>query len=109
LAAITDPGFIDDSAEGYTDYEPSNYGKDCIATIRSFVNSVCLDQPHGIVIDNKSQVRKSNIKKQRFSEYVQEYFSQGYQLLRDVLTRWSSTLLMINRVLKLKEVNFIYC
>ena len=51
------------------------------------------------------QIRNSNLRKQRFSEYVQLYFKQDYQLLRDVPTRWSSTLLMISRVLKLKEVN----
>jgi hypothetical protein len=51
------------------------------------------------------QIRNSNLKKQQFSEYVQVYFENDYQLLRDVLIRWSSTLLMINRVLKLKEVN----
>jgi hypothetical protein len=51
------------------------------------------------------QIRNSNLKKQRFSEYVQLYFKKDYRLLRDVPTRWSSTLLMISRVLKLKEVN----
>lgn len=51
------------------------------------------------------QIRNSNLKKQQFSEYVQLYFEKDYQLLRDVLIRWSSTLLMISRVLKLKEVN----
>ena len=35
-------------------------------------------------------------------------FDQDYRLLRDVATRWSSTLLMISQVLKLKEVNFIH-
>jgi hypothetical protein len=51
------------------------------------------------------QIRNSNLKKQRFSEYVQLYFKQDYRLLRDVPTRWSSTVLMISRVLKLKDVN----
>ena len=51
------------------------------------------------------QIRNSNLKKQRFSEYVQLYFKQDYRLLRDVPTRWSSTLLMISRVIKLKDVN----
>ncbi|KAM6494640.1 Ribonuclease H-like domain containing protein, partial [Amanita muscaria] len=87
LAAITDLNYVDDTVEAYRDYEPKHYGKDCIATIRSLVNSI----------------RNSNIKKQRFSEYVHEHFPQDYQLLRDVATRWSSTLLMINRVLKLKD------
>lgn len=101
-----DLAFVDDMVEGYQDYEPSNYSKDCIATIHSFVNSVNdIDLPYSIVINSNLQVWNSNIKKQRFSNYVQEYFSQDYQLLRDILTRWSSTLLMINRVLKLKDVN----
>jgi hypothetical protein len=51
------------------------------------------------------QIRNSNLKKQQFSEYVQLYFAKDYQLLRDVVIRWSSTLLMISRVLKLKDVN----
>ena len=40
LAAITNLDFVDNTVEGYEDYEPSDYSKDCIATIRSFVNSV---------------------------------------------------------------------
>jgi len=40
LAAITDLAFVDDTIDGYEDYEPSNYRKDCIATMCSFVNSV---------------------------------------------------------------------
>jgi len=32
--------FVDDTAEGYEDYEPSKYSKDYFATICSFVNSV---------------------------------------------------------------------
>ena len=33
LAAITDLEYIDDTVEGYQDYEPSIYQTDCIATI----------------------------------------------------------------------------
>jgi hypothetical protein len=40
LAAITDLAFVDDTVENYEDYEPSNYSKDCITIICSFVNSV---------------------------------------------------------------------
>jgi hypothetical protein len=65
LAAITDLTFVDETTEGYEDYEPSNYTKDCIATIRSFVNSVSdIDWPYSIVINSNLQVRNSNIKKQ---------------------------------------------
>ena len=35
-----DLAFVGDTIDGYEDYEPSNHTKDCIATIRSFVNSV---------------------------------------------------------------------
>ena len=42
LAAITDLFYIDDTVEHYQDYEPSVHRKDCIATIRSLVNAVCI-------------------------------------------------------------------
>ena len=35
-------------------------------------------------------------------------FDHEYQLLCDVVTRWSSTLLMINQILKLKNVSLIF-
>ena len=35
------------------------------------------------------QIRNSNLKKQQFSEYVELYFEKDYQLLHDVLIRWS--------------------
>jgi len=41
LAAITDLTYVDETIEGYSDYDPSsNYMKDCIATARSLVNAV---------------------------------------------------------------------
>jgi hypothetical protein len=41
LAAITDLTYVDETTEGYSDYDPSsNYAKDCIATARSLVNAV---------------------------------------------------------------------
>jgi len=40
LAAITNLKYIDDTADGYEDYEPGTFGKDCIATVRSLVNVV---------------------------------------------------------------------
>jgi hypothetical protein len=41
LAAITDLSYIDDTIEGYSDYDPSySYARDCIATARSLVNAV---------------------------------------------------------------------
>ena len=55
------------------------------------------------------QIPNSNLKKQQFSEYIQLYFKQDYRLLRDVPTRWSSTLLMISWVIKLKDVTHMLC
>lgn len=40
LAAITSLEYIDDTVEGYQDYEPSVFTKDCIATVWSLVNAV---------------------------------------------------------------------
>ncbi len=52
----------------------------------------------------KKQRFSEHVKKQRFSEHVKKYHEKDYRLIRDVATRWSSTLLMIERVLKLKDV-----
>jgi hypothetical protein len=41
LAAITNLEYVDDTVQDYQDYEPGIYSaKDCIATVRSLVNSV---------------------------------------------------------------------
>jgi hypothetical protein len=41
LAAIMDMTYINNTIEGYLDYDPSfTYAKDCIATARSLVNAV---------------------------------------------------------------------
>jgi len=104
ISAITDPKYVDDTVEGYEDYEPGVFSRDCIAIVRSIVNAVS-DIIFYFIVTKNIQIRNSNLKKQRFSEYVQLYFQQDYQLLRDVLTRWSSTLLMISRGLLLNEVN----
>ena len=104
LSAITNIKYVDDTVEGYEDYEPGVFSRDSIAIVRSIVNAVSFIIFYFIVTKN-IQVRNSNLKKQRFLEYVQLYFGEDYQLLRDVVTRWSSTLLMIIRVLKLQEVN----
>jgi hypothetical protein len=44
------------------------------------------------------------MKKSQFAEIAKQTCESELQLLRDVVTRWSSTLLMIERVLLLKEV-----
>jgi hypothetical protein len=40
IVAITSLKYIDDTVEGYEDYEPGVYSRDCIAIVRSLVNSV---------------------------------------------------------------------
>jgi hypothetical protein len=40
LNAITNLKYVDDTVEDYEEYEPSVFGRDCIATVRSLVNAV---------------------------------------------------------------------
>ena len=47
------------------------------------------------------KIRASSIRRQYFSEALAALKMKDYQLLRDVDTRWSSTLLMIDRALLL--------
>jgi len=44
------------------------------------------------------------MKKDRFADSVKDLYDKELQLIRDVVTRWSSTLLIIQHVLDLKEV-----
>ena len=56
LAAITDLTYIDNTIEGYLNYDPSfTYAKNCIATVCSLVNAVNYISIHSyihILIDN---------------------------------------------------------
>jgi len=40
IAAITNIKYIDDTVEGYEDYVPGVYSRDCIAIVWSLVNAV---------------------------------------------------------------------
>ena len=53
----------------------------------------------------ESQIRASSIRRQQFSQIVKTFTGKDLQLLRDVDTRWSSALLMIERALILEEVS----
>ena len=53
----------------------------------------------------ESQIRASSIRRQQFSQIVKTFMGKDLQLLRDVDTRWSSALLMIERALILEEVS----
>lgn len=51
------------------------------------------------------QIRISSLRRQGFSEAQASLNKKHLQLLRDVVTRWSSTYLMIERTLELREVD----
>jgi hypothetical protein len=105
LTHFTDLKYVDETVEGYQDFEPG-FRKDAIAAVRSLVNAV--SSKVSLILKQlikEHQIRHSSMKKQRFSEYVRQIFEEDYQLLHDVVTRWSSTLLMISRFLKLREVD----
>ena len=53
------------------------------------------------------QIGASSLHRQYFSEVLRTLRQKGLQLLRDVDTRWSSTLLMVERALLLREVSNI--
>jgi hypothetical protein len=45
LGTLTEISFIDETQEGYEDYDPvSPVGRDCIATIRSLISTVCVQK-----------------------------------------------------------------
>ena len=51
------------------------------------------------------KIQASSIHRQYFSEALAALKMKDYQLLRDIDTRWSSTLLMIDRALLLRRVS----
>jgi len=53
----------------------------------------------------KSQIQASSIRHQQFSQIVKTFIGKDLQLLRDIDTRWSSALLMIECALILEEVS----
>jgi len=56
-----------------------------------------------------TQIHSSSLRRQYFSEIVQALEKRDLQLLRDVDTRWSSTLLMLERFELLRAVRFNFC
>ncbi|KAJ7691514.1 ribonuclease H-like domain-containing protein [Mycena olivaceomarginata] len=92
LKAITDMNFADSDA---TPFEPSGnvattfmdaIDRDPIATLRAIVR----------------QIRSSSLRRHFFSDVLKSLQLKDLELLRDVITRWSSTLLMIDRGLLLR-------
>ncbi|KAJ6626455.1 hypothetical protein B0H10DRAFT_2302211, partial [Mycena sp. CBHHK59/15] len=85
LGAITDMDF---AASGATDFVPGP-----AAQLQTFLNTIAHDP-----------ICTSSLCHQYFSEVLKALQMKDLQLLRDVDTRWSSTLIMIDRAILLHEV-----
>ena len=77
-----------------------------IANVRALVNAVCLFIVWKLrdVVYSFFQIRSSSLWCQYFNEIVKTMHQKELQLLHDVDTCWSSTLLMIECALELKVV-----
>ncbi|KAJ6586163.1 ribonuclease H-like domain-containing protein, partial [Mycena capillaripes] len=84
LGAITDMDF---AASGAADFVPGP-----AAQPRTFLDAIARDP-----------IRASSLRRQYFSEVLRALQMKDLQLLRDVDTRWSSTLIMIDRAILLRE------
>lgn len=75
-----------------------------VANVRALVNAVCLCMAWKLqdVFYSFFQTRSSSLRRQYFNEIVKTMHQKELQLLCDVDTRWSSTLLMIERALELE-------
>ncbi|KAJ7936658.1 hypothetical protein B0H13DRAFT_1589388, partial [Mycena leptocephala] len=86
LAAITDMDF---ATPGSADFVPDPGGA------ATFLDAIARDP-----------IRASSLRRQYFSEVLKALQQKDLRLLRDVDTRWSSTLLMIDPAILLREVIF---
>jgi len=90
---------------GMEEYEPTEtfMPRDIISTVRSFTSSVSLIFCiwHQLIYD---QVRASSLRRQHMITVQNIAGQKDLKLLRDVDTRWSSTFIMIDRFLSLREV-----
>jgi hypothetical protein len=106
---LTSLEFIDDTVAGYQEYnaEDNVYNKDLIASIRALISSVRsrVFAFTSILLIDIHKIKNSSTKKDQFAE-LSKMCNEGkeLQLIRDVVTRWSSTVLMIKRIIKLRQV-----
>ncbi|KAJ6545313.1 ribonuclease H-like domain-containing protein, partial [Mycena capillaripes] len=84
ILAITDMDF---AASGAADFIPDAIAREPVATVRTSVRVI----------------RASSLRRQYFSEVLKALQKKDLQLLRDVDTWWSSTLIMIDRAILLRE------
>jgi hypothetical protein len=119
LKAITDTDFADDNV---VNFEPRGrpattfmdaIDRDPIATLRAIVRQVVI---FFCLIGNLSSVflfirfgrDSSSLRRHFFSDVLKALKLKDLELLRDVITRWSSTLLMIDCGLLLRPVSQIF-
>jgi hypothetical protein len=101
LGAITN---MDLAANSAGDYIPSGTCRDPVAALRTVIQKVRVYFLIYIFKCSLSQTRGSSLRRQYFSSVVMQLQQRNLQLIRDVDTRWSSTLLMIERALILRIV-----
>ncbi|KAJ7849934.1 ribonuclease H-like domain-containing protein [Mycena leptocephala] len=94
LGAITDMDF---AASGAADFVP-----DPAAQLRTFLDAIARD-PVATVRTCVRVIRASSLRRQYFSEVLKALQMKDLQLLWDVDTRWSSTLIMIDCAILLRE------
>ncbi|KAJ7148504.1 ribonuclease H-like domain-containing protein, partial [Mycena crocata] len=96
LSAITDMDF---AAQDAADFVPPPGGAGGAFTILGAIER----DPVASVRTTVRVIRASSLRRQCFSEILKALQQKDLQLLRDVDTRWSSTLLMIDRAVLLRE------
>ncbi|KAJ6597322.1 hypothetical protein B0H10DRAFT_2196991 [Mycena sp. CBHHK59/15] len=99
LGAITDMKF---AAPEAADFVPHPRAADDDADAPTFLDTIHRD-PVATVRTTVRVIRASSLRRQYFSDILKALQQKDLQLLRDVDTRWSSTLLMIDRAVLLRE------
>ncbi|KAK6992491.1 ribonuclease H-like domain-containing protein, partial [Favolaschia claudopus] len=90
LSAITDMDFAASDAP--------DFNRDAGEEAHTFLDAIARDP----VATIRTSIRASSLRRQYFSEVLKALQQKDLQLLRDVDTRWSSTLLMIDRAILLR-------
>ena len=110
LAQVTDMDFASAEARDfnpdYSFYESvfTNISRDVIAMCRTAIRLVRILRRNNVKVLMILQIRASNVRRNRLEELLRGMQMAILQLLLDVTTRWSSTLLMIIRYIELREV-----
>ncbi|KAJ7433152.1 hypothetical protein FB451DRAFT_1064718, partial [Mycena latifolia] len=73
-----------------------------VAEATNFLDAINRD-PVATIRTTVRVIRASSLRRQYFSEVLKALQQKDLQLLRDVDTRWSSTLLMVDRAILLRE------